>query len=705
MFKIDIDLSQRNHLTDLMFAAIPSILGMTTRCLAKAMVLCFLGMSHMAMGQVAEAIELGALEHGIVAVGFLSLEDLETSKVNDMASWFDEVDQTTYLLVGCENGTAFVRLLPGGKPIYMGKLLTASLSSVWRDIKVVNNHAYVVCEADNHGMQVFALNDLREWQPADGPQSWEASGFTLGPGTAHNLAVNEDAGHVIQVGSPWMSGGGVIYSVSSPNNPVLIGGASEWGSFHDAHAFRYAGPDGQHQGKDLIVAAGTHRMWILDASQPDDVLLISNVEYPDPAYAHQVWVSEGHDHAFMGDELDEIQLGGVTRTFVFDLTDLDNPVFVETFFSTSTATDHNQYPHGEWLFQSNYHAGLRMLSDAWPSTPTLTERGHFDPYPETDAPGFHGAWSHSILAEEGLVAMTSIEQGLWVLKPQFATTQDIQITSCNDGQPNQWNFTVQLELGWAFPVLVEVEDVQWPGGASSSWLLPAPGSYALGFQAYGVPGARPRLHLTSQRSEWPLDLLTPEASWPALYVDADGDGFGDPFNPIWGCGEVEGTSTLPLDCQDWNANTYPNAPELCDGWDNDCNLEVDEGTSQLPWYIDADGDGYGNDALEAAYSCVPLVNRVLVPGDCNDDRPDMYPGAAGTFNGVDNDCSGSIQGEEWATCVGDFDMDGIRTISDMLHLLSAFGCTGGCTASMNAYDSVVIDDLLIYLGVFGAPCN
>ena len=83
----------------------------------------------------------------------------------------------------------------------------------------------------------------------------------------------------------------------------------------------------------------------------------------------------------------------------------------------------------------------------------------------------------------------------------------------------------------------------------------------------------------------------------------------------------------------------------------------------------------------------------------------MYPGAVGTFNGVDNDCSGSIQGEEWATCAGDFDMDGMRTISDMLHLLSAFGCTSGCTASMNAYDSVVIDDLLIYLGVFGAPCN
>ena len=77
--------------------------------------------------------------------------------------------------------------------------------------------------------------------------------------------------------------------------------------------------------------------------------------------------------------------------------------------------------------------------------------------------------------------------------------------------------------------------------------------------------------------------------------DADGDGFGNPNMPVWGCGDVPGTSTLPLDCQDWNANTYPQAPELCDGWNNDCDDEVDEGTAQLVWYADADGDGFGND--------------------------------------------------------------------------------------------------------------
>ena len=55
--------------------------------------------------------------------------------------------------------------------------------------------------------------------------------------------------------------------------------------------------------------------------------------------------------------------------------------------------------------------------------------------------------------------------------------------------------------------------------------------------------------------------------------------------------------------------------------------------------------------------------------------------------------------------MGDFDLDGARTINDMLHLLSSFGCELGCTASLNEFDSVYTDDLLLWLGVFGLDCD
>ena len=147
---------------------------------------------------------------------------------------------------------------------------------------------------------------------------------------------------------------------------------------------------------------------------------------------------------------------------VFDLTDLDSPVLADIYVSAATATDHNQYTHGEWLFQSNYRAGLRVLSDSWPESPSLVERGHFDADPLSDATGFHGAWSHVVMPELGLVAMSHIEQGVWSLRPEMATLSNVSIIGCSpvgEGEPGFWSMVLDVQEGWKFPLTVEVEDV------------------------------------------------------------------------------------------------------------------------------------------------------------------------------------------------------------------------------------------------------
>jgi len=132
---------------------------------------------------------------------------------------------------------------------------------------------------------------------------------------------------------------------------------------------------------------------------------------------------------------------------------------------------------------------------------------------------------------------------------------------------------------------------------------------------------------------------------------------------------------------------------------------VDEGTEQLAWFLDQDGDGYGNSEGSVLYSCTPLNQRVLVGGDCNDNEATMYPGADFMADGMDNNCDGVISEQELNPCMGDFDLDGARTVNDMLHLLSSYGCQSGCTASMNTVDSVVMNDLLMWLSVFGIDCE
>src|SRR5690606_20218176 len=80
---------------------------------------------------------------------------------NDIWGWTDPETEKEYALMGLNNGTAFVDVSDPVNPVYLGKLPTHTQSSLWRDIKVYADHAFVVSEASGHGMQVFDLTRLR----------------------------------------------------------------------------------------------------------------------------------------------------------------------------------------------------------------------------------------------------------------------------------------------------------------------------------------------------------------------------------------------------------------------------------------------------------------------------------------------------------------------------------------------------------------
>ena len=130
------------------------------------------------------------------------------------------------------------------------------------------------------------------------------------------------------------------------------------------------------------------------------------------------------------------------------------------------------------------------------------------------------------------------------------------------------------------------------------------------------------------------------------------DGYGDDTASITACAEPSGYTDDDSDCDDGEAAVNPDATELCDGVDNDCDGLVDDddssGASDIPtWYADDDLDGYG-DALETIEACAQPSGYVADDSDCDDLDSDINPGAAEPCNAVDDDCSGTV--DDGGTC-------------------------------------------------------
>ena len=127
------------------------------------------------------------------------------------------------------------------------------------------------------------------------------------------------------------------------------------------------------------------------------------------------------------------------------------------------------------------------------------------------------------------------------------------------------------------------------------------------------------------------------------FLDNDGDGYGNINQFLLSCETPEQYVSNGQDCDDINADIAPNIDEICDGEDNDCDGDVDEGDAidaEL-WFQDLDGDSYGNfDVFQV--SCSQPENYVQSMNDCDDTLDTDFPNATEYCDERDNDCDGEI---------------------------------------------------------------
>jgi len=367
-------------------------------------------------------------------VSFLPVDQLGGGRgvwVNDVWGWTDPATGRDYALVSRRDGAAFVDVTEPERPRLVGSLprTAGSRPSVWRDIKVYNNHAYVVSDgAGAHGMQVFDLTRLRAVTGA--PVTFTEDGHYDGIFSAHNVVADTTSGFLYVVGANGggeTCGGGLhMVDARNPKQPVFAGcytdktGANARGYTHDAQCVVYRGPDTRYRGREICVAANEVEINIADVTDKANPKPIGRSSYPNVAYAHQGWFDESQRYFYMGDEGDELtgKIAG-TRTLVWDLTQLDDPIVAKEYIGPVMATDHNLFVKGDRVYMANYGSGLRVLDISDRANPK--EVAFFDSAPVGNneagmSATASGAWSNYPFFESGLVVFTSVREGLFIVK-------------------------------------------------------------------------------------------------------------------------------------------------------------------------------------------------------------------------------------------------------------------------------------------------
>ena len=345
-------------------------------------------------------------------VAHMTLADLGAASGNDSWGWTDPGTNTEYILMGVDNGTAFIDISVPEEPVYLGKLPTATSPSTWRDIKVYNNYAFIVSEAPGHGMQVFDLSRLRT--VANPPETFTADFHYTEFSDGHNIVINEESGYAYAVGTETYSGGPHFIDISNPAHPVSAGGYSDDGYTHDAQVVIYNGPDTEHLGKEIFIGSNEDEIVIVDVSDKDNPVQLSSLSYANAFYAHQGWLTEDQTYFILGDELDELNVGFNTRTLIFDFSDLDDPMYYQSYLGPTPAIDHNVYVKGSILYLANYSAGVRMIDIS--NIDDFNEIGYFDTYPDNDTTSFNGVWNVYPFFESGNIILSDLDRGLFIIK-------------------------------------------------------------------------------------------------------------------------------------------------------------------------------------------------------------------------------------------------------------------------------------------------
>ena len=336
----------------------------------------------------------------VAFVGQLSYQELRGSDLSNLWGYTDEFGNE-YALMGVngpDNGSGGLSVVDLSDPADPQEIFfTPGPRSIWREVKVWQDHAYITTEANNGGLMIVDLSPLPE--STDLPVT-----VYMDPNwsTSHSLFIDEH-GRLYIFGASSGNGGTIMYDLTQdPMAPVEVG-QYDPSYIHDGFA----------RGDTLYAAHIINGYFtIVDVSDPQDPIVLGQHSTPN-FFTHNVWLDASGDHLFTTDERWNAYVAS------YDISDPTDIQYLGRLQSDpgSNSIPHNTYwlPSGH-LVQSYYTYGVTIYDASRPHN--LVEVGHYDTSPLSGG-GFFGAWGVYPFFDSGRLIISDIEEGLFILDPTY----------------------------------------------------------------------------------------------------------------------------------------------------------------------------------------------------------------------------------------------------------------------------------------------
>lgn len=359
--------------------------------------------------------------------------------VRAVETWTDPVDGTEYAMVLVTIGTLFYDISDPTNPILVAKMRYAlgCCVSYATDVAIYDDHAFIVGFQGEKGreMQVFDLARLRDVTTP--PVDFEHDAIYSGFESASKVTANPDTGFLYTGRTDTCSNGMQMIDVTTPTSPTSAGCWDTSGAIDMAQCVVWRGPDPDYLDRELCFAANADALLILDVTDKTSPAIVSRTLYPESGRPIYGALTEDQTYFLLADSGDEYRVTHPTWTYLWDLSDLDAPTYA-IHEAPSYARDQQNLVRGQFVYQANTLAGVRILDLHPIAEGRLDEIAFYDPIPNSDAPAYVVGSAFDIaVSGSGKVLMAGGKEEFLVLGPDLCTdppapgTPSVQATASN----------------------------------------------------------------------------------------------------------------------------------------------------------------------------------------------------------------------------------------------------------------------------------